>query len=87
MTALSARGRRPLVRALVALQLAACVLALGARVRADDQPPKPDPAGIATGDRTTAVDGGGNSFMVTEPTDKTAPDFADKQKAFQEFST
>jgi hypothetical protein len=39
---------------------------------ADD--PKPDPAGIATGDKTTAVDAGGNSFVVLEPTDKNDPD-------------
>ena len=32
---------------------------------------KPDPAGTATGDKMTAVDGAGNSFVVTEPTDKT----------------
>ena len=95
MTGLSVRGgRRPLVRALLALQLATCLLAAGTcllaagtAARADDQPPpKPDPAGIATGDRTTVFDAGGNSFVITEPTDKTAPDFADKLKAFQEFT-
>jgi len=50
---------------------------------ADD--PKPDPAGIATGDKTTAVDAGGNSFVVTEPTDKKDPDYATKKKAFNEY--
>jgi ammonium transporter, Amt family len=35
--------------------------------------PKPDPSGIATGDKTTAVDAAGNSFVVPEPTDKTRP--------------
>jgi Amt family ammonium transporter len=50
---------------------------------ADD--PKPDPAGIATGDKTTAIDAGGNSFVVTEPTDKNDPDFAAKKKAFDEY--
>jgi hypothetical protein len=38
--------------------------------------PQPDPAGIATGDKTTTYDAGGNAFVVTEPTDKTAPDYA-----------
>jgi Amt family ammonium transporter len=47
--------------------------------------PKPDPAGIATGDRTAAVDAGGNSFVVAEPTDKNDPDFAAKKKAFDEY--
>ena len=50
---------------------------------ADD--PKPDPAGIATGDKTSVVDGGGNAFVVTEPTDKTDPDYAAKKKAFDEY--
>jgi ammonium transporter, Amt family len=71
------------VRALTALQFAAFVLALCPAARADD--PKPDPAGIATGDRTNALDAGGNAFVVTEPTDKTAPDYADKLKAYQEY--
>ncbi len=51
--------------------------------RADD--PQPDPAGIATGDKTTTFDAGGNSFMLTEPTDKTAPDYDKTMKAFQDF--
>src|SRR5262249_4395782 len=49
------------------------------------QEPKPDPAGIATGDRTTVLDAAGTPFVVTEPTDKSAPDYADKRKAFDEF--
>ena len=86
MTALLVRGRlRPLVRVLMALQLAACVLAVGASARADDAPQR-DPSGIATGNRTTAIDGAGTPFIVTEPTDKTAPDYADQLKAFQEFT-
>jgi Amt family ammonium transporter len=88
MRPLYVRARwRSCARALVALHFAGCLLAFGAPTRADDAPPpKPDPAGIATGDRTSAFDAGGNPFVITEPTDKTAPDFADKQKAFQEFS-
>jgi Amt family ammonium transporter len=54
-------------------------------VRADDAP-KPDPAGIATGDRSNVFDAAGNAFVITEPTDKTAPDFAEKMKAYQEFT-
>jgi Amt family ammonium transporter len=50
---------------------------------ADD--PKADPAGIATGDKTSVVDAGGNAFVVTEPTDKTDPDYATKKKAFDEY--
>jgi ammonium transporter, Amt family len=49
------------------------------------QEPKPDPAGIATGDRTTAVDAGGNPFVVTEPTDKTSPTYAQGMKDAAEY--
>jgi Amt family ammonium transporter len=45
-----------------------------------------DPAGIATGDKTNAVDAGGNAFVVTEPTDKADPDYATKKKAFDEYT-
>ena len=49
------------------------------------QEPKPDPAGIATGDKTNAIDASGTPFVVAEPTDKAAPDYADKKKAFDEY--
>jgi hypothetical protein len=47
--------------------------------------PKPDPSGTATGDKTTAVDAAGNPFVVAEPTDKTAPDYAANKKAFDDY--
>ncbi len=47
---------------------------LSTRCFADDTP-KPDPAGVATGDKTTAVDAAGNPFVVPKPTDKTSPDY------------
>jgi Amt family ammonium transporter len=43
--------------------------------------PIPDPAGIATGDRTSVADAGGVPFVVAEPTDTSAPDYAEKAKA------
>jgi len=52
--------------------------------RADDEP-KPDPAGIATGDKTSVVDAGGNAFVVAEPTDKSASDYEQKKKDFDEY--
>ena len=75
------RDRLSIVAALLAT-----VLLVGAAgvCRADDEP-KPDPAGIATGDRTSVYDAGGTSFLVAEPTDKTAPDYADKLKDYQAF--
>jgi ammonium transporter, Amt family len=47
--------------------------------------PAPDPAGIATGDRTNVTDAAGNSFVVSEPTDQSAPDYAEKKKAYDEY--
>ena len=52
-------------------------------LRAQGQP-QPDPAGMATGDRTTAVDAAGSSFVVPEP-DKSDPDFAARKRAFDDF--
>ena len=69
-------------RAACILALAACCVLL-APCYAED--PKPDPAGVATGDRSHAADAGGTSFMVSAPTDKSDPDFAKKQKEFEEF--
>jgi Amt family ammonium transporter len=49
------------------------------------QAPAPDPAGLTTGDKGAAVDGAGNSFVVSEPTDKSAPDYATKLKEYEAF--
>ncbi|HEY4232347.1 MAG TPA: ammonium transporter [Lacipirellulaceae bacterium] len=62
------------------------VYSQGAVAPAQAAEPQPDPAGTATGDRNNAVDASGTAFMVTEPTDKTAPDYADQKKAFDEFT-
>ena len=50
-----------------------------------DDGPKPDPAGTATGDKSAAVDAAGNPFVPVEPTDKTAPDYAQNKKAFDDY--
>jgi Amt family ammonium transporter len=64
--------------------LAGMLAGLSALSLADDGP-KPDPAGTATGDKTTAVDAAGNPFVVPEPLDKTAPDYVQNKKAFDDF--
>src|ERR1035438_5740644 len=69
------------------LALGLLVLALAPAVAQAPPEPKPDPAGIVTGDKTTVVDAGGNSFVVTEPTDKTAPDYAQKKKDFDDYQS
>ena len=52
-----------------------------------DEGPKPDPAGIATGDKSTAVDAGGNTFAVPAPTDKSAPDYPKNKKDFDDYQS
>ncbi len=44
--------------------------------------PQPDPAGIVTGDRTTATDAGGNSFAVSNPGPNASPD---QTKAYEDY--
>src|SRR6478672_3906899 len=78
--------------------LAALVLAVGAgRVAAQDEKqaasdgapaatqPKPDPAGTALGDKSNVVDASGSPFVVPEPTDPAAPDYAERRAAFEQF--
>src|ERR1700691_4279800 len=50
-----------------------------------EEAPKPDPAGIATGDKTSAVDAAGNPFVVPEPADKAAPDYGANKKGFDDY--
>src|SRR5438105_15564078 len=45
---------------------------------------QPDPAGVATGDKTSVVDAAGNSFAPAAP-DPSDPDYANKKKAYDEF--
>lgn len=66
------------------LLILAVIVWLGAVVLADDGP-KPDPAGTATGDKTSVVDAAGNPFVPPEPTDKSAPDYAQKKKDFDDY--
>jgi Amt family ammonium transporter len=70
--------------------IAVCVLVLflapARSVQAQSAPaPAPDPAGLATGDKTSVTDAAGNPFIVPEPTDKAAPDYAEKKKAYDEY--
>ncbi|HXE64917.1 MAG TPA: ammonium transporter [Bryobacteraceae bacterium] len=49
------------------------------------QDPAPDPAGINTGNKSNVVDAGGNSFVVSEPIDKSAPGYAQSKKDFDDY--
>lgn len=83
-----ARGKFvcPSFISIIALILLAALIFAGLTTRcfADDTP-KPDPAGVATGDRSSVADAAGNPFVVLEPTDKSAPDYAAQKKAFDEY--
>jgi len=76
---------RPSRLYLVIFLLAAVLATLAAPSRADE--PKPDPAGTATGSRSDAADAAGNSFVVSEPTDKSAPDYQQNKKAFDDYQS
>ena len=76
---------RPLFLRSATILLAVSVLGGLGTPSLSAQEPQRDPAGTATGDKTSAVDAGGNSFVVSEPTDKTAPDYAEKKKAYDEY--
>jgi ammonium transporter, Amt family len=78
------RNGRPVPRKPLAI-LAAFWIVAGSLTVCSAQEPKPDPAGIATGDKSTAVDAAGNPFVVTEPTDKKAPDYAANKKNFDDY--
>ena len=46
---------------------------------------QPDPAGIATGDKTNAVDAGGNAFVVPSRPTRPLRTTPTKKKAFDEY--
>src|SRR6202453_1218148 len=79
----SSGARKWILRTAVALILANALA--GALIPAFADDAKPDPAGTATGDKAAVVDAAGNSFVVTEPTDKTAPDYEKSKKDFDEY--
>ena len=66
--------------------VSALILMFGAGVSLVAQSgPAPDPAGIATGDKANVSDAGGNAFVVAEPTDKSAADYGEKLRAYEDF--
>ncbi len=89
----SMHRRLPQIATVIALF---ALLALGLRVsHAQGAPPPtaaaapaaPDPAGVTTGDKTNAQDGGGNTFVPPSPADSDdAPTKADKQKALDDYN-
>jgi hypothetical protein len=79
------RGSRKVWIVKVVLALLLFSAGAGATRSVFAQDSKPDPAGTATGDKSAVVDAAGNAFVVTEPTDKTAPDYVASKKAFDDY--
>ncbi len=71
------------IEALAILAIAQILLVAPRPTRAQ----QPDPAGTATGDKNSAADAAGNPFVVPEPTDKSAPDYQQKKKAFNDYQS
>src|SRR5450755_1725314 len=90
MTKSATAGRRhpsPFPAAIITIIVLLAAILLGVVGQARAQQPKPDPAGIATGDKSAVVDAGGNTFAVPAPTDKTSPDYSKNKKDFDEYNT
>lgn len=83
--AFARRTKRWAMRTMCALVFAQILGAPAGVARADQT--KPDPAGTATGDRSSATDAAGNPFVVPEPTDPGAPDYAKNKKDYDEYQT
>src|SRR5271163_382277 len=85
--AFARRTTRRMLQTIVALVIAlviAQILCGPLSVARADQT-QPDPAGTATGDRSSAADAAGNPFVVPAPTDPSAPDYAKLKKDFDEY--
>lgn len=76
-----ARSTKFFIRSIVAMCLVLSTLLIAQRVMAGD------PGGSKTGGATDVQDSQANTFVVTEPADKMAADFAEKSKAFQVYKT
>jgi ammonium transporter, Amt family len=71
------------IEALAILAIAQILLVAPRPTRAQ----QPDPAGTATGDKNSAADAAGNPFVVPEPTDKSAPDYQQNKRAFDDYQS
>jgi ammonium transporter, Amt family len=67
--------------------LASAQILLFVPLPAHAQQPQPDPAGVNTGDKNSATDAAGNPFVVPEPRDKSAPDYPQAKKAFDDYQS
>jgi Amt family ammonium transporter len=68
-----------------AMAAIALTLVLAGRPGAASDVARPDPAGTSTGNRTTVYDAAGTPFVIAEPADASAPDHAERRRAYDEF--
>jgi ammonium transporter, Amt family len=73
------------LRVLTSWTVILAVLVIGVSAGAALAGPPPDPAGTATGNASTVYDAQGTPFMATAPTDASAPDYAERMQAYDEF--
>ena len=87
MFVIGGNWRRTVTRAVIAGTLAASLVTLGTGsvCRADDEP-KPDPAGIATGDRASVYDAGGTAFVRRRADGQDGGGLRQKKKDFDEYT-
>ena len=76
----AARPRWCLLRNRVVVLVSAIVLGCLLSPCFADEAPAADPSGTATGDKNSTTDAAGNAFVVTAPTDPTAPDYRRRRK-------
>ncbi len=81
----AARRRWCLLRRSAVVLLSTVVLGCWLTPCFADEGPAPDPAGTATGDKTSTTDAAGNAFVVAAPTDPNAPDYAPKKRDYDDY--
>lgn len=81
----AARRRWCLLRRSAVVLLSTVVLGCWLTPCFADEGPAPDPAGTATGDKTSTTDAAGNAFVVAAPTDPNAPDYAQKKRDYDDY--
>ena len=77
--ALHRRLRGPATAAIV------LTLVLAGHPGAASDAARPDPVGTSTGNRATVYDAAGTPFVIAEPADASAPDHAERRRAYDEF--
>jgi len=76
--------RRSLRLSLILTAAVTLLFAASSKLCLADDTPKPDPAGITTGDRTSVADAAGNAFVPPTP-DPSSPNYAQQKKDYDDY--